>query len=349
MMQDENGHSSNPNQQSAYYAPPQQPASYQNAQMNGSAYGAPVPPKKQRGVWGILIAIVVLLVFIASAVVTCTSSIDNAKSGKTSYAANTIAVITVSGTIGYDGTECSPEGLKSLLDEAEGNSNIRGVVLRVNSGGGTATAGEEMATYVNDFSKPIVVSCAATNASAAYEFSSQADYIYAAKTSDVGAIGTAMEMVDLSGLMEKLGISMNSITSSNSKDSSYGTRALTADEQAYYQNMINEVNEVFIQNVASGRAMSTESVRVLATGMPFTGTQGVNNGLVDEIGTCEDACAKAAELAGCKNNYTVDDLQLPSDSLSSLTSLLSSQNESSSTDVLISALKELGANGTKTK
>ena len=94
----------------------------------------------------------------------------------------TVAVIDISGTIQYDGTACSPEGLSSLLDQAEENDDIEAVVLRVDSGGGTATAGEEMAEYVKRFSKPVVVSSASMNCSAAYEISSQADLIYVNKT-----------------------------------------------------------------------------------------------------------------------------------------------------------------------
>ena len=94
------------------------------------------------------------------------------------------------GTIQYDGTTCSPEGLKAQLDRAEQNPHIKAGGLRVNSGGGTATAGEEMAEYLREFSKPVGVSSASINASAAYEISSQADYIFTAKTTSIGAIGT---------------------------------------------------------------------------------------------------------------------------------------------------------------
>ena len=80
--------------------------------------------------------------------------------------------------------------------------------------------------------KPVVVSSASVNASAAYEISSQADYIYTAKTTAIGAIGTVMQVTDLSGLMEKLGISVDNVTSADSKDSSYGTRPLTEEERA---------------------------------------------------------------------------------------------------------------------
>ena len=229
----------------------------------------------------------------------------------------------IDGTIQYDGSACSPEGLKQLLDEAEENNYIKAVVLRVNSGGGTATAGEEMAEYVREFAmvKPIVVSSASINASAAYEISSQADYIFVAKSTEIGAIGTAMQLTDISGLLDMLGVDMEVITSSDEKDSSYGYRPLTDDERAEYQHMVDQINDVFVQNVADGRGMTLDQVKALATGMPFTGIDAVENGLADEIGTREDAIAKAAELAGI-SNYTTTTLAFSDYDLSSLAYLL---------------------------
>ena len=227
------------------------------------------------------------------------------------------------------------------------------MVLRVNSGGGVATAGEEMSTYVKEFredtGKPVVVSSASTNASAAYEISSQADYIFTAHTTAIGAIGTAIQVVDYSGLMTMLGISTEDITSAESKDSTYGTRKLTDEERAYYQAQVDQINETFIQTVADGRNMSVDEVRALATGLTFTGDDAVKNGLADEIGTKEDAIEYAAMLAGHSSDYeTVNLRQHSSDDISTLIDLIS-ENKSISADQLASALKELESNGSIAK
>ena len=103
--------------------------------------------------------------------------------------ANNIGIITINGVIGYDGSSSSPAGLKTLLDRAQDDPTVKAVVLRINSGGGSATAGEEMAHYVKEFKKPVVVSSAAVNASAAYEISAQAQKIYVNKTTAIGALG----------------------------------------------------------------------------------------------------------------------------------------------------------------
>jgi len=316
---------------SAPVAPSTQPAAAQGG----------VAAKKGHGWIVAIVAIVCLFAFLTIAVSSCTSLF-----GSRSYGAGyndvdgpAVAVIDISGTIQYDGSACSPEGLKELLDEAEDDDQIVAVVLRVDSGGGTATAGEEMATYVDQFSKPIVVSSASINASAAYEISSQADYIYVARSTEIGAIGTALEITDLSGLLEKLGIRMDTITSSDEKDSSYGFRPLTDEERAYYQDMVNQINSVFIENVAEGRGMTVSQVNALATGMPFTGMDAVKNGLADEIGTREDAIDKAAELAGV-SDYTVVSLSFTYYDLTSLYDLLS--EDKISTEQLTDALEELG-------
>lgn len=314
------------------------------------------PPRKSRG-W-IVAIVVVLCVFalISLGMWSCTTALSSFGSGVGSVASSSsdidyltsdaVGVIDIDGTIQYDGTTASPEGLKHQLDRAAGNAHIKAVVLRVNSGGGTATAGEEMADYVRRFSKdsdkPVVVSSASMNASAAYEISSQADYLFTAKTTAIGAIGTAMQVTDLSGLLGKLGISIDNVTSTESKDSSYGTRPLTAEERAYYQNMVNQINATFVKTVAEGRSMTEDDVRALATGLTFTGMEAVENGLADEIGTKEDAVAKAADLAHITAYKTVP-LANPASGLSDLLGLLSSNRTSA--DELAQALKELENDG----
>lgn len=344
-------------QQQVWQQPPMQAPAYAQG-----AYGQPQPPqaaqppKKSRAWIVALVAVVLFFALMFAGLASCTSMVSSLGS-MGSFAASSssevdylthdaVGVITLDGTIQYDGTTSSPEGLKAQLDRAEKNSHVKAVVLRINSGGGTATAGEEMAAYVREFSensgKPVVVSSASINASAAYEISSQADYIFTAKTTAIGSIGTAMQVTDLSGLMEKLGISVENITSSDSKDSSYGTRALTEEERAYYQKMVDQINETFIQTVAEGRDMSVEDVRKLATGLTFTGMEAVENGLADEIGTKEDAVAKAAELAGTSTTKTVA-LRTTTSNLSELLNLMSSSRVSA--DDVTKALKELDNDG----
>lgn len=342
-------------QQQVWQQPqPQQPQGYPQPQ---PPYYAPEPPKRGKG-WIVgLVAILAIFLLLVIGMISCTSAFTSSMGSLPSLSgasvsdidyltSDAIGIIDIDGTIQYDGTTSSPEGLKEQLDKAEKNSHVKAVVLRVNSGGGTATAGEEMTTYLKEFSKPVVVSSASMNASAAYMISSQADYIYTAKTTAIGSIGTAMSITDLSGLYEKLGIRIDDITSADSKDSSYGNRALTDEERAYYQDMVNQINETFIETVAEGRGMSIEEVRALATGLTFTGMTGVENGLADEIGTLDDAVEKAAELANVSSYTTVALRNTTSIDMMDLLDLFGS---SSSTDELANALKELEVNGAITR
>lgn len=284
---------------------PEAPAAYQNTpSASGSSQteyvavpGSVRPARKRRA--GIIIGAIAAVVILGALFV-------NALGGFELKNPNEIAVIEMSGTIAYGSGATSPEGLDKLMDQAEADPRIKAIVLRVNSGGGSSAAGEEMAMRIRDAKKPVVVSTTELNASAAYHISSQADYIYVAKSSEVGAIGTIMQISDLSGLLEKLGISIDSIASSPSKDSSYGMRPLTDEERAQYQQMIDDINQVFKDNVQSGRNLSDEEINELSTGMVWAGERAVDLKLADEIGMYQDACDKAAELGGIAGDYDTE-------------------------------------------
>lgn len=329
-----------------------QSAYAQQAYAAGAHAGAASASRKGgKAIWVVLGIILFAIVFVFTiGALSCSHMVSSISAPTQDYAALTtgdsVGVIDMAGTIQYDGTSCSPEGLRELLNQAEENPDIKAVVLRVDSGGGTATAGEEMAAYVRDFSKPIVVSSASMNCSAAYEISSQADYIFVNETTAIGAIGTIMQSTDISELLDKLGISVDNIASADSKDSSYGTRPLTDEERAYYQELVDTINETFINSVAEGRDMTVEEVRALATGMQFAGTVAVENGLADEVGIYEDALDKAAQLGGIESfdgAYDVVSLtQSPSD-LSALMDLLGTSESSSAAEMLLESMKQEGA------
>ena len=314
----------------AYFEPDStfpSPGAVRYVPVSADAVVAPKPRKSRA--WIVAIVVVVCLcALVAFCVNSCSQAVTSLSVTTASAASspNSVAIIEIDSTIQYDWSANSPEGLKSLLDSAAEDDNVKAVVLRVDSGGGTATAGEEMATYVRQFRetshKPVVVSSASINCSAAYEISSQADYIFVAKTTEIGAIGTIMQSYDYSELMEKLGIKIDNIASSESKDSTYGTRALTDEERAYYQSMVDEINDAFVQNVATGRNMTLDQARELANGLPYAGTTAIKNGLADEIGTLEDAVAKAGELANVEGTPNSFYLSLEQTTISSLAGIL---------------------------
>ncbi len=292
-----------------------------------------------------LVAIVLVFVLLFFGIASCTTTLgsfslgsvtgtssSDEKASLESMSNDTIGIIQMSGDIEYDGSVCSPEGFKDQLDIAASNSHIKAVVLRVDSGGGTAAAGEEMVAYLRDFmattGKPVVVSSASMNSSAAYMISSQADYIYTLEATSIGGIGTLMQFTNLEGFYEQLGIEVDNIASSDSKDSTYGTRALTEEERAYYQSLVDQINNTFIEDVAEGRNMSIDEVRELATGLIFTGSDAVSNHLADELGTLDDAIDKAYELSHSESEtYEVVYLQPASNDIYDLLSLLGTEEQ----------------------
>lgn len=213
---------------------------------------------------------------------------------------DTIAVIPLDGAISGsgDGGVVTPEAFRSLLRRAEDDESVKAVVLRVNSPGGTVAASEEIATYVKELSKPVVVSVGDMDASGAYMVSSQADKIVANPGSAVGSIGVIMEVPNAAGLLGKIGVQFKVLTAGKYKDAGTPYRALTPTETAMLQDQIDEVYGQFIDIVATGRGLPRSQVESMATGWAWTGTEAKKMGLVDQVGTYDDALKAAAKLGG---------------------------------------------------
>jgi protease-4 len=135
--------------------------------------------------------------------------------------------------------------------------------------------------------------------------SSQADKIIALPGSAVGSIGVITEIPNINGLLEKLGIKFVTITAGKYKGAGSAYEALTATETALIQTSVDEVYGQFIDIVAEGRKMERSEVESLATGWAWNGSEAKRLGLVDELGTYQDALKAAAKLGGIKGDYTV--------------------------------------------
>lgn len=269
---------------------------------------APVPTRRSGRAWmwwlvGIAVVLVVFGCMFASLASIGGNSTVPLEGG------NTIAVIPMTGTIAGAGAApavITPEDFLKLLQRAEDDSNVRAIVLRVDSPGGTVAASEEISTYVKQEKKPVVVSVSDVDASGAYMISSQADKIVANPGSAVGSIGVIMEIPNASGLLEKLGVSFKVITAGKYKDAGSPYRSLTASETALLQGQVDQVYGQFIDIVASGRHMPRASVEKLATGWAWNAVEAKQLGLVDQIGTYQDALKVAAKLGGIKGEYQTD-------------------------------------------
>ena len=197
------------------------------------------------------------------------------------------------------------------LQELADNSQVKAVVLRINSGGGDAYASELIWRAVKELNKkkPVVVSMGGMAASGAYYMSMGAQYIMAQPTTLTGSIGIFGALPDFSDLMtKKLGFKYDEVkTNRNSAYTSAGmSRPWSAEEIATMQNYVNRGYSLFRKRVAEGRKMSTEQVEKIAQGRVWLGTDAKNIKLIDGFGGLSDAIDKAAELAHLSSYQAVE-------------------------------------------
>lgn len=256
----------------------------------------------------------VLILAVLSFVVSLLKGNNNAE--KTVTVPDRVAVINISGTIisGADSKDnifsqtngVTSGSIMKQIREAAADDSVKALVLRIDSGGGSATAAEEVGRELKRFKektqKPIVATIGNTGASAAYWIAVCAsDKVYANATTLTGSIGVYMPYMNTEELFRKIGITSNKIKSGPYKDIMSSDRPMTPEEQAILQNIVNEIYEQFVTTVAVGRKMEESKVKSLADGRVYTGLQAKNLGLVDEIGDYYDALAAAGELGKIKS------------------------------------------------
>jgi protease-4 len=221
-------------------------------------------------------------------------------------AAGKIAVISLSGTITtgdsslFSGSTITPELVRDYLTRAEEDKAVKAIVLRIESPGGEIEPCQEILWEIERVkeTKPIVVSMGGMAASGGYYISTQADKIVAMPTTQTGSIGVISAVINVEGLLEKLGIQIEIFKGGKYKDMYWGFRELTPEEEEIMQGMVDEYYEQFVDVVAEGRGLSKEEVRNLATGQIYTGTEAKELGLVDELGDLDTAINSALELTG---------------------------------------------------
>ena len=201
-----------------------------------------------------------------------------------------------------DGTKVS----KDLEDIAD-DDDVKAVVIRINSGGGSAYASEQMwrAIQLVKAKKPVVVSMGGMAASGGYYMSCSANWIVAEPTTLTGSIGIFGMFPDMSGLVtQKLGVKFDEVKTN--KNSAFGTmaRPFSEEEMAYLSSYISRGYSLFRQRVADGRHMSVDAVEKVAQGHVWVGQDALKIKLVDQLGGLDDAVAKAAKLAKLDEYYT---------------------------------------------
>lgn len=185
--------------------------------------------------------------------------------------------------------------------------SISSIVLRVNSPGGGVAPSQEIYDEIIKIKeeKSIVVSMGAVAASGGYYISSPADSIVANPGTITGSIGVLMELPNIKGLMEKIGVESRVIKSGKYKDMASAFRSMTDEEKRILQGLLDDVHEQFIRAVSDSRGMDYESLKLLSDGRIFTGREAFELGLVDELGNLQHAIKVAGELGGIKGKPQV--------------------------------------------
>jgi protease-4 len=194
----------------------------------------------------------------------------------------------------------SSEDIVRQIKKYRENRSVKAIVFRVESPGGGVAASQEIYEEVRktrESGKPIVVSMGAVAASGGYYVSCGATRIVANPGTLTGSIGVIFQFLHVNELMKKLGIDETTFKSGKLKDAGSPFRNVTPEEKKYFQSLIADVYDQFVEVVARERKLDIGYVKKFADGRVFTGRQAVKYGFVDTLGTLEDAIAIAATLA----------------------------------------------------
>ena len=264
-----------------------------------------------------------------------------------------IAVVPIEGTIQASSDSGSVYGttagynhdlLMEYVDKLIDNDWNKGIVLRLDTPGGTVYEADELYLKLKEYKektgRPIWAYMESSCCSGGVYIASVSDEQYANRITTTGSIGVIMSTYDMSELYEKLGIKEVNIVSAKNKDMGTAGKPMTDEQKAIYQSIVDEYYTQFVEIVAEGRNMSVEQVKNLADGRVYTAKQAVENGLIDGIKTSDEFDAYVKEQSG------VDSFYEPSSSggyLSEIFGSLASVKEKSESEVLVDLMNQLGS------
>ena len=192
--------------------------------------------------------------------------------------------------------------IREELKKAAEDKDVRALVVRLNTPGGTVTASDiiyrELMLFRERTKVPVVAVMMDVAASGGYYIALAADTIVAHPTTVTGSIGTIMVTANVEGLMQKLGVAANTIKSAEHKDMGSPFRALTPEERQIFQSVIDELQQQFVRKVVERRGIAADNARALADGRIYTAPQALAHRLVDVIGYVPDAIDAARRAAG---------------------------------------------------
>lgn len=258
-----------------------------------------------RWFWGILISLLILAIIFSGISFLFMAKIvsDNDRYYETTGKGNgKIAVVDLDFTI------YSSEPIVRQFKKFGEDKSIKAIVLKVNTPGGGVAASQEMyeaIKKVRDSGKPVIVSISSLGASGGYYASCGASIIVADPGSLVGSIGVIMNLMNFKELAQKLGINQNIIKSGELKDAGNPFRELNEADREYFQEIVNDSYQQFLEVVSVSRKIEKEKLKEYANGRVFTGRQAKEIGLVDSLGTFEDAVRIAGRMGGIEGEPVI--------------------------------------------
>ena len=207
-----------------------------------------------------------------------------------------IAVLEINGVINDD-----REVLEQLREFRE-DPSVRGLLVSINSPGGSVAPSQSIYSAIRRMREeeelPVVATIGNVGASGGYYVALGADSIVALPGSITGSIGVIMELPEISGLMQKVGVDIRVVKSAENKDVGSPFREMTEEDRAILSAMVQDVYTQFFNVVVAERNLSAAQVRPLADGRIVSGNQALHAGLVDRVGNFEDALALVGRMAG---------------------------------------------------
>jgi protease-4 len=244
---------------------------------------------------------------LASATVTEMKSVASRSANRKS--SNTIALLYATGNItsGSGSQGIQDRFMVNQIEKLRRDNDIKAVVFRINSGGGSAYASEQIWRAISDLrdTKPVIVSMGDVAASGGYYIAANATKIVAQPATITGSIGIFGMIPNFEGTSRKIGISTDVVKTNEFSDFGNFTRPLNNGESAFLQTMVERGYDLFLTRCAEGRGMSKEELAKFAEGRVWTGNQAKEIGLVDELGGISRAVEMAAEMANLGKSYVV--------------------------------------------
>ncbi len=209
------------------------------------------------------------------------------------------------GVVEIKGPIRSSDTIVNWIRKLRKDSNVKAILLRINSPGGSVGPTQEILDALKrtrEAGKPIVASFASVAASGGYYVSLAADKIVSNPGTVTGSIGVIAEFPIVDDLLKRLGVEFEIIKTGKYKDSGTPFRKMEKDEREVIQNILSDIYEQFVEEVSRSRGLDIDSVKKLADGRIFSGRMAFRAGLVDTLGSFEDAVDILKKLAGIKGD-----------------------------------------------